>query len=184
MKINKEKLLKWIAEQQLERTPDDPAFDTLEGCMDRQFSRGVIKGLQMVYDHINEMTSDNNWFLSSLNSPVIPEGDTEITVQCCNIPYLFLDGKPFDHKSYPMKYCRRTVRGKTVERWEWVSGTIAYSRPDFWKYMDKPIDYGVCPYLLVCGKCTLNKSICDKRDINEICNCAKRNAESGEVESK
>ena len=41
-------------------------------------------------------------------------------------------------RTYPLKWCRRKVRGKIVYRWEYMYDNICYSEPDYWQYFPEP----------------------------------------------
>ena len=110
---------------------DYTAFD----CRKRMLE-DILETINELQERISIM---QEWNLTSENLPVIPEEATYgIMVLCADDKSQFKKDRGWKNKSYVRNYVRREIRGKTVERWEYVTGQICYDPPKYWMYVPDP----------------------------------------------
>ena len=126
------------AEERLSKLhPDEQDEDHIGIVVSCGWIKDVVEAINGLQERISIM--QEGWNLTSEKLPVIPEDATYgIMVLCADDKSQFKKDKGWKNKSYPRDYVRREIRGKTVERWEYVTGQICYDPPKYWMYLPDP----------------------------------------------
>lgn len=83
-------------------------------------------------------SQDEEWHKTSEELPKLTGDHDIITVQCFDSPESWMIEKGIDKKVYILHYCRRTIRGKIVDRFESEQYTLVSGDPEYWKYLSEP----------------------------------------------
>lgn len=93
-----------------------------------------LENLQKVNEDLEERIAimeegtDNGWIPVTLGLPEPDDSPFGITIIVCN-----------KYKQvFSLRYARRKIRGKVVDRWQWDDGRIYYGEIIAWKYLPEP----------------------------------------------
>ena len=98
--------------------------------------RKRIENMEKVIEDLEKriaIISEGGWHKTAEEKPKLKTDFPfeSITVICAD-----KDSK--HERTYPLKWCRRKVRGNIVYRWEFMYDNICYNEPYYWQYLPEP----------------------------------------------